>query len=59
MTDIAKEIAPSCLHDLILRVFGREETPDHDAGLYSDRTSNAVEYPAIEPQQENPNEASS
>jgi hypothetical protein len=45
MTDIDKEIAPSCLHDLILWVFGGDQAPDRDTGPGSAVTSSAVEYP--------------
>ncbi|MBZ5657260.1 MAG: hypothetical protein LAO56_18490 [Acidobacteriia bacterium] len=45
MADIDKEIAQSCLHDLIVWVFGRDREADGDTGLGSDGTSSDVEYP--------------
>jgi hypothetical protein len=58
MTEIDNELAPSCLHDLIVWVFGRDPELDGNTGLGSDGTPSAVEYPANQTHQEKPNETS-
>jgi hypothetical protein len=45
MADINHEIALSCLHDLILWVYGGDQAPDRNTGSGSDGTSSVVEYP--------------
>jgi hypothetical protein len=56
MTNIDNEIAPTCLHDLILWVFGRDREADGNTEFGSGGTSSAVECPANQTRQEEPNE---
>lgn len=56
MTNIHNEIATSCLHDLIVCVFGRDPESEGSTRLGCEGTSSAVEYPANQTPQEKPND---